>query len=824
MAYTYKRALRESTDYFDGNELAAKVFVDKYALRDNNKKLLELTPTDMHWRIANELARVEANKFDKPYTAEEIFDFLDGFQHIVPQGSPMFGIGNPNYVTLSNCYVIDPPMDSYGGIMWTDEELVQISKRRGGVGTDLSHLRPNHTPTQNSSRTSTGPVCFANRYSNSVREVGQDGRRGALMLSLSVHHPDVVEFAQCKRDRTKVTGANISIRLTDEFLEAVAKGKTYEQRWPVDAKIPEISREVDARKVWNQIIENAHADAEPGLLFWDRIISESPADCYAHFGFRTVSTNPCSELPLSVLDSCRLLLLNLLGFVDEPYTKKAEFNWRKFYEYAQIAQRLMDDIVDLELEAIQRIIAKIKADPEPDELKQRELNTWTRIFHNCQTGRRTGTGITALGDTLAAVGIKYGSKKAIEFTSRVYQTLKFGTYTASINMAEQLEPFKVFDAKLEKNCPFFQRFAEEVCDLEDTVISGRSLMARMKRVGRRNIALLTTAPGGSVSILTQSTSSIEPLYYITSTRRKKGNPGDDDFRVDFIDDSGDHWMEFTVFHPQVERWAEANEIDTSDPMWYVKSPWYNNCAEDLNYKHRVKLQAAAQQHVDHAISSTVNLPSDASVDTVKKVYEAAWKAGCKGITVYRAGSRTGVILEKKKVDKPTNEDRIDVKRPRVLTCDVHHTSVQGQSYFVLVGLLDGQPYEVFAGKNGFIPAKVKAGTITRKRKNFYIAEFEGTDEILSPITDCTDELEEIVTRLTSLSLRSGADMHRVVQQLEKVGERKEWHCFARGVARVLKKYIPDGTEEGEQCPECKTAVIRQEGCVLCTSCGWSKCL
>jgi len=829
MTYTYKRALKESTEYFGGDTLAAQTFVDKYALRDSDKKLLELTPKDMHVRLATELARVEQLQYgEDALSFETIFDALDGFNHIVPQGSPMFGIGNPNFVTLSNCYVIDPPLDSYGGIMWTDEQLVQISKRRGGSGTDVSLLRPNTTPTQNSSRTSTGPVCFAHRFSNSVREVGQDGRRGALMLTMDVHHPDVVEFAECKADKTRVTGANLSIRLSDEFLKAVQAGENYEQRWsplwddngkPWSGP-PKISREVPARDVWNAIVKQAHANAEPGILFWDRIISESPADCYPNF--KTVATNPCSELPLSVLDSCRLLLLKLLGFVKNAFTKDAEFDWRKFYDYARLAQRLMDDIVELELEAINRIICKITADKEPDYIKDRELQLWLRVRDNCINGRRTGTGLTAVGDTLAALGIPYGSEKALQFVERVYRTLKFGCYSSSVEMAQKLGAFPAFNADLEAECPFFQRFFYETCDLGDEVINGAELMRLMATVGRRNIALLTSAPAGSVSILTQTTSGIEPLYFFVTRRRKKGNPGDDGFRSDYVDDNGDHWMEFDFIHPQVQRWMEiTGETD------FEKSPWYGNCAEDLDYKQRVLLQAEAQHHVDHAISSTVNLPADVTVEEVQQVYEAAWAAGCKGITVYRKGSRDGVILDKKEVDKSQSDGSIDMKRPRKLTCDVHHTTVKGREYFVLVGLLDGKPYEVFAGKNGFIPKKVKTGNIIRKRKNFYVANFDGTDDELSPITAATNEMEEVVTRLTSLALRSGANMHRVVQQLEKVGERQELHSFARGVARVLKKYIPDGTEEGEQCPQCHAsgnAVIRQEGCVQCLSCGWSKCL
>ncbi len=819
MTYTYKRALKESALYFNGDELAAKVFVDKYALRDKEKNLVELTPQDMHIRMAKEFARIEKNKFNEnALSFDDIYNLFDKFKYIVPQGSPMFGIGNPNYVSLSNCYVVDPPLDSYGGIMWTDEQIVQISKRRGGVGTDISHLRPEGSSTKNSSRNSTGPVCFAKRFSNSIREVGQDGRRGALMLTLDVHHPDVIEFAQCKKDRTQITGANISIRLSNEFLRAVEKDTEYEQRWsPLNwsSKKPQISRKVKAREVWNSIITNAHANAEPGLLFWDKIISESPADCYGHLGFKTVSTNPCSELPLSVLDSCRLLLLNVLSYVDNQFKETAEFDWEKFYEHAKIAQRLMDDLIDLELESVGKIISKIEADSEPGHIKNRELELWKRVYSNCERGRRTGTGITALGDTMAALGIAYGSKEAIKFTERVYKTIKFACYESSIEMAKDLGPFPIFDASLEENCEFFKRFGKESCKIGDYTISGAELMKLMKKYGRRNIALLTTAPAGSCSMQTQTSSGIEPLYFMFSIRRKKGNPGDNGFRSDFVDSMGDHWMEFEVFHVQVKRWMEIT--GETDP---TKSPWYGNCAEDLNYKHRVKLQSVAQKHVDHAISSTVNLPANVTVDEVKKVYETAWKENLKGITVYRKGCRDGVILERG-VDTNKNESIIDKDRPRVLKCAVHHTRVQGREYFVLVGLLDGKPYEVFAGQNGFIHSKVKTGTITRKRKDFYIAKFDGTDDELSPITATTDDSEETITRFTSLLLRSGANMHRIVQQLEKV---KELNSFARGVARVLKKYIPDGTKEGELCPKCKSVdVIRQEGCVFCQSCGWSKC-
>ena len=1607
--HSYQEALGASLEYFGGDELAAKVFVDKYALRTVDNELMELTPEEMHRRISRALYEVEVRKFgDDALSEQTIFDALDRFRYIVPQGGCMAGIGSPSFVTLSNCYVVDPPEDSYGGIMWTDEQIVQISKRRGGCGVDISRLRPKGAVTHNSSRTSTGPVCFADRFSHSIREVGQclfekslvltkqglqyikdtrigdyvwtqkgwikvvnkynngtkqlqtittkmgytvsaskdhiflvvendsliekrledirvedkivlipgetydndninlehheyhlrsasgkssyidsklpraltkelayllgysygdghftydkykeaealhlscatvdkntkqrlvdyiktvfditpkvkngsgavelitipgkkicswlkhnkinkeksahikmpdkilfsnseiqlafiagffdadgtieangknvrfgscskdfidviqlllmangitskkqklipkatnelpqhrlnitgtyaqkrfkdlvdaiklrsmnkvssqdhvltpykyfnvgmntgllqrkytncpssknqffsvtalhtlikdnvfdkhiivmdevknisehdmgntydlelaeenlfwcngfyvhnSGRRGALLLSMSVHHPDIIDFIESKKDRTRLTGTNLSVRLSDEFLRAVRDNTTYQQRWPVDSDEPKISREVCASDVWSAITKNAHEHAEPGVLFWNKIISESPADCYKEF--QTAGVNPCcfdvdsqvmvvtdggikeikditdkdkvwinetgefvnnsgyfragksdvyeveftngetlvvtgnhklckakqkregtklkyyeaqqgtrvdelkvgdkiiiqttdchehiyhgknsyeeglilgwlagdgclsyddeaahyptmyldfwqddcdiiphmvaaldkfgyqyddtqrknwdykhriqcrefvqkwteytqeniwqfrahngslsylykssvdfirgfisayfsadgtvcynpqasgyslslssinkdrlhqisyilgtfgiksyvsllrkaghtdfndgygpyktsscwrliitgidnikqfneyfqlypqnkardiqaicslepsrtnksanytkikdirhagqkevgcidveqyhkftanniisfnSELSLSILDSCRLLLINAFSFVEEPFSRKPVFNWRKFYEYARIAQRLMDDIIDLELAAIERIIIKIQNDDEPSELKQRELDMWRRIHHNCETGRRTGTGITALADTLAALNLPYCGKKSLAFVDRLYKTLKFGCYTSSIDMAKIVGPFSIWNAANETQCPFFLRFAEETCDLGDVVISGADVMKDMRKYGRRNIGLLTSSPAGSTSLETQTSSGIEPVFALSATRRKKGNPTDEDFRVDFVDANGDHWMEFTVLHPKLKVWCEVTgEQDIT------KSPWHGSCAKDLDYTYRVKLQATAQRHIDHSISSTINLPADATVEQIQEIYMLAWQLGCKGVTVYRDGCRDGVILDKSGVDKQKSCDTIQDKRPRVLPCDVHHTSVQGQSYFVLVGLLDGKPYEVFAGKNGFIPTKVKSGTITRKRKNFYVARFDDTDDELSPITAATTEMEEMITRLTSLGLRYGADMHKVVQQLEKVGERKAMNSFARGVARVLKKYIEDGTSENEQCPECKSDMIRQEGCVKCTSCAWTRCL
>lgn len=823
MAHSYKKALDASTKYFDGNDLAAQVWVDKYALRDEKKRLLELTPTDMHKRMATEFARVERKKYgDKALTEDQIFDLFDGFKRIIPQGGCMYGIGNTQqFVTLSNCYVVDPPLDSYGGIHYTDQQITQISKRRGGCGTDISALRPNASPTRNSSRTSTGPVCFAARFSHSIREVGQDGRRGALMLMLHVNHPDVLDFARCKINKTQVTGANLSIRLTDQFMKAVVNNKDYTQQWPVEGP-PVIKNKASARVVWKDIIQNAHAHAEPGLLFWDTVLRESPADCYWDDGFKTVSTNPCSELPLPAGDSCRLLVQRLLSYVTNPFTENAQFNWALFYDDAILAQRLLDDIIDLELECIRRIIQKIKNDPEPDYIKRGELELWEHIEAMCHNGRRTGLGLVGVADTIAALGMGFNSKDVLRFTDRAYRTLKFASYWSSTEMAKELGAFPAWKWGNEKDHPFLCRFREESVDLGDgRVISGETLYNRMGRYGRRHIASLTQSPTGSVALVARCSAAAEPLFILQSIRRKKGNPGDEGFRSDFVDDSGDHWMEFESIHPTARMWMDVTgEEDLS------KSPWSGHEAHNVPWKHRIAMQALMQRHIDHSISSTINLPSDATPSQVGNIYLSAWKAGCKGITIYRDGARENVI---RGVDKPKSSGIIHTvapERPRELPCEVYHIQVKHEPYLVLVGLYEGDPYEVFALRNGHINNNVKRGTIIRKRKNFYVATFEGTDVEFSPITAMMTTEEEAVTRLTSTALRHGAEMFFVVKQLEKVGESTEMNSFARAMARTLKKYIPDGTEDkGEQCEVCKAEpLIREEGCQKCLACGWSKCL
>ena len=817
--YSYEEAIQASTEYFGGDDLAARVFVDKYALRDDRQRLLEKTPDQMHRRIAREFARIEKSKFRNPYTEEQIFQALDKFQRIVPQGSPMYGIGNPyQIISLSNCYVLRSPEDSYAGICRADEELVQISKRRGGCGIDLSTLRPEGTLTRNAARTSTGTVPFAERFSNSIREVGQNGRRGALMLTQSIHHPDIESFIKCKRDLSKVTGANISVRLSDDFLRAVENNGTYFQGWPVDQD-DAMGQSVDARSIWNLLIESAHATAEPGMLMWDNILRESVPDCYAEYGFQTVCTNPCSEIPLSAYDSCRLMLVNLYSYVRNPFTSESQFDFPAFIKDAYMCQRLMDDMVDLEIECIGRILDKIEADPEDNELKAREHALWSHVLRAADMGRRTGSGMTAVGDTLAALNVKYGSEKGLDFIEQVYQQFKLSCYRASVDMAEELGPFEVWSAEAERDNPFLKRIAQE----------DKLLYEKMQKHGRRNIALLTTAPCGSVSILTQTSSGIEPQFMITPyVRRKKGNPGDKNFRSDFIDQNGDHWMEFTVYPPKVTEWMKVTgESDLT------KSPWHGATAQELDWRGRVELQARAQKHIDHAISSTVNLPADTTVETVGQIYMAAWKAGCKGMTIYRDGCRTGVLVAKDEKPKAQPAEQAEYKRPKSLPCEVTHQTVGGTPYFVLVSTRDGKPYEVFAGVNktsedeALIPKRFKSGTLTKMDRGHYKGEFvsdkDGETLTLNKMGNLVSSEEGAVTRLISTLLRHGVDVHYVVHQLEKV--KGDMFSFSKTVARALKKYIPDGTAvKGEQCGNCGSeSLVRQEGCVTCKSCGSSKC-
>jgi len=768
-------------------------------------------------------------------------------------------------VICQNCFVVAPPLDSYGDIIRTDEELVQISKRRGGNGTDVANLRPAGAITHNAARTSTGTIPFCTRFSNSIREVGQSGRRGALMITQDIHHPESVipwdekedgepfmvhikdkdlgefdisskyfnpkklDFCTMKYDRTKVTGANISLRLSDEFLSAVEKDESYQQRWPVtQKKNPKVEKLVKSSDVWDKIMYSAWRCAEPGILFWDTIIRESIADCYAKFGFKTESTNPCGEINLSANDSCRLLVLNLFGFVKNPYTKNAYFDYIEFYKTSQVAQRLMDDLVDLEVECILKIIAKIDSDPEPENVKDRERALWNKILNVCKNGRRTGTGVVALGDALAAINVGYGTEEGISTVDKIYKTLKHGAYRASVDMAKEIGAFPVWDHDLEKENPYLNRIRQESFIIEGAPgdfmeIRGQELWDDMKCYGRRNIALLTTAPTGTVSMVTKlmkrfySSGGIEPQYEAEYIRKIKGNPGDRNFRSDSVDQNGDHWQHFPIRCAGLEEWMEVNgETD------WTKSPYYGNCAAQLDWSIRVRLQATAQKHVDHSISSTVNLPSAATVEDVKKIYETAWKAGCKGITVYRDGCRTGVLVKAENVGAQIPKTNAP-SRPIELPGDVHHVKVKGNDYFVIVGKYgNGQePYEVFAGVNGFIGKGVKTCTIKKISRGRYQAECDDGSKIES-ITDNITEDQAAVTRMISVSLRHGADIQFIVHQLEKV--RGDMTCFSKAMSRALKKYIADGTVvHGEVCEKCSGQIVRADGCRMCRSCGDSRC-
>ena len=815
--YQYNDAFEKCIAYFEGDELAAKVFLDKYALKDNSGNLLEETPKMMHRRIAKEFARIESKKFENPLSEDEIFALLDRFKYVVPQGSPMFGIGNNfQIISLSNCYVVESPEDSYGGIMRTDEMLAQISKRRGGVGVDISKLRPALAPVKNAARSSTGITSWMERYSNTIREVGQSGRRGALMLSINVAHKDVESFITVKNDDTKVTGANVSVLLSDEFLNAVEKDEDFRLRFPVDAPPSDSDKVVKARDLWKKIIHNAWLRAEPGLLFWDKVTKYNAVDCYADEGFETISTNPCSELPLCSWDSCRLMVLNLFSYVVNPFTKDAYFDYDLFTKHGEILQRLMDDMIDMELEKIQAIIEKVKKDPEDKHIKQRELDLWKTVYDKCQKGRRTGTGITALGDTLAALGVGYGNEESIAITGKIMRTLCLSSFRSSMQMAKDLGAFTVFNWEKEKNSEFLLMIKEHDPKLYNDIA----------KYGRRNIANLTIAPTGSVSIMTQTTSGIEPLFMLFPyTRRKKINPTDKNARTDFVDQNGDHWQEFEVYHPKVKMW-----MDTTGKKDLKESPWFGYCAEDIDWVAAVKLQAEAQKYVDHAISKTVNLPEDVTEEQVAKIYEAAWKFGCKGMTVYRKNCRTGVLVEKptkddKKTQKIAKNDA--PKRPSSIDAEVHFPIIKGEPYYVIVGLLEGDPYEVFAGLNHqnneqIIKKGNAKGKLLKKARGKYVYVADG--ETSCDLTNINNhENGDALCRMLSTALRHGADISFVVHQLEKT--EGDLAGLSKILARTLKKYIQDGTKvHGEECPECKsTNIQRDDGCVVCRDCGWTKC-
>jgi ribonucleoside-diphosphate reductase alpha chain len=822
---SFERALEKSVEYFGGDELAAHTFVSKYALRDASGILLEETPEDMHHRLAKEFARIEAN-YPNPMSEEEIFGLLDRFEYVVPQGSPQSGIGNPYQVqSISNCFVVDSPHDSYGGILHTDQELVQIMKRRGGVGLEVSTIRPKGMPTSNAAKTTDGIGIFMERFSNSCREVAQGGRRGAEMITCDGRHPEIETFINIKRDLKKVTGANISAKIYDDFMEAVEDGTNYTLRWPVNAAVPDVTKTVMASSLWDQIIDSAWTSAEPGVLFWDNVKRNTPTECYADLGFGCVSTNPCGEIVLSPYDSCRLLLVNLASFVRLPFTENASIDWELFGVIVQKAQRLMDDIVDLELEQIEKILAKIESDPEPDHVKRTERELWQKIRNRAQQGRRTGLGVTAVGDMVAYMGLRYGSDESISLVEEIYRQLAINSYKSSCIMAGERGAFPIFRCEREVNHPFIQKILSE-----DSAL--RNLYTLH---GRRNIANLTTAPAGSVSLETQTTSGIEPTIFIKSVRRKKINANDSVTRVDHTDAMGDRWQEYEVFHHGVVKWMKVTgETDIT------KSPYWNATAEDIDWVQRVKLQAAAQKWVCHSISSTVNLPKETTRETVKEIYMAAWKAGCKGVTVYRDGCRDQVIRKAKDTPVAQVEDQELItestapKRPKELPCHIVQANVKGEKWTILVGLLDGRPYEVMGGLSKYveIPRKHKTGKLVKNGKRDGVSTYNlhfGEGEDAGIVKDIVNTFENAnfgaFTRLLSTSLRHGTPVQFIVEQLGK-DKDSDMFSFSRVIARVLKSHIADGTKvtSEKECPSCHQDALRyQEGCVTCTSCGFSKC-
>lgn len=821
---SYNEALSASLAYFNGDELAAEVFLGKYALTTPEGDILEPTPDYTHHRLAKEFARIEA-KYPNPLTEEEIFDFLKDFKRGVAQGSPMAGIGNPyQLMSISNCFTISAPFDSYAGICLTDQEEAQIMKRRGGVGFDISTIRPSGAHTNNAAKTTDGISVFMERFSNTCREVAQGGRRGALMLTISIHHPDIETFIKIKKDLTKVTGANISIRLTDEFLRAVEENKDYQQKWPINSNKPSIVKKINAKYVWDQIIESAHQSAEPGLLFWDTIQRETPTECYEEY--KATSTNPCSEIILSDYDSCRLFLINTVGYVQNPFEKDAKFNWEKFNSDIQMGQRLMDDTVDLELECIEKIQKKIEIDPEPAETKQIEKNLWCKIKNACMRGRRTGLGLTAIGDTLAALNIRYGSQDSIDIVEDIYKQLALNSYRSTVMLAEERGPFSAYDYNLEKD----HQFINKIMNLDP------ELRKNWERFGRRNIALTTTAPAGSVSVLTQTTSGIEPAYEIIYKRRKKINPNDLAARIDYTDSMGDKWQEYVIYHHWFKKWIAITGDEKIE-----HSPYHQALAMNIDWLSSVKLQAAAQKWICHSISKTCNLPSDVSKETIANVYMAAWKAGNKGFTVYRDGCRSGVLI--KNESKPEEEVKFEIhnapRRSKELLCDIHNMTVIKEKWTFFVGLMDNRPYEIMGGLSKYvsIPKRVKEGKIIKHngaenpvaRYDLHYDYEKGPDEetIIRDITNAFENATHAAfTRTISLALRHGTPVQYVVEQITKGSEKEDdLYSFSKAVGRVLKQYLVNGTKvSGNKCcPECKNTDMRyQEGCITC-SCGWSKC-
>ncbi len=851
--YSFEEAFETSLKYFAGDELAARVWVNKYALKDSFGNIFEKSPADMHWRIANEIARIE-QKYKNPLSAQQVFDLLDHFRYIIPAGSPMTGIGNHYQVaSLSNCFVIglEGDADSYGAIMKLDEEQVQLMKRRGGVGHDLSQLRPKGSPVNNSALTSTGVVPFMERYSNSTREVAQDGRRGALMLSISIKHPDSEAFIDAKMTEGKVTGANVSVKIDDAFMQAVVEDKPYLQQFPIDAKDPKVTKEVSPRKLWEKIVHNAWKSAEPGVLFWDTILRESIPDCYADKGFRTVSTNPCGEIPLCPYDSCRLLSINLYSYVENPFTPEARFNFDLFKKHVQLAQRIMDDIVDLEMEKIDLILEKVQSDPQADDVKLTERHLWEKIKYKSGLGRRTGVGITAEGDMLAAMGLRYGTQEATDFAVEVQKTLCLNAYRSSVTMAQERGAFEIYDAEKEKNNPFILRIKD----------ADPALYEDMVKYGRRNIACLTIAPTGTTSLMTQTTSGIEPVFMPVYKRRRKVNPNDTDVHVDYVDEVGDSFEEYIVYHKKFIEWMKINHIDTDKKytqeeidQLVAKSPYYKATANDVDWLMKVRMQGAIQKWVDHSISVTVNLPNSVDEALVNKLYVEAWRSGCKGCTIYRDGSRSGVMISVSKKDKKKdnkadlkaqvererllNRPKVTEVRPKELECDVVRFQNNKEKWVAFVGLLDGYPYEIFTGlqddEEGIVlPKTVTKGKIIKQtnedgthRYDFQFENKRGYKTTVEGLSEKFNPEYWNYAKLISGVLRYRMPIDHVIKLVGSLQLKDESiNTWKNGVERALKKYITDGTKaQGQKCPACgQETLVYQEGCLICTNCGASRC-
>ena len=844
--YTFDETYHASKEYFGGDELAARVWANKYALKDSFGHIYEKTPADMHWRIAREVERIE-NKYANPMKKEQIYELLDHFRYIVPAGSPMTGIGNHHQVaSLSNCFVIglDGDADSYGAVMLMDEEQVQLMKRRGGVGHDLSQLRPKGSPVNNSALTSTGVVPFMERYSNSTREVAQDGRRGALMLSISIKHPDSEAFIDAKMQEGKITGANVSVKLDDEFMQDAIDGTEYTQKFPIDSKNPLIQKKVDAKLLWEKIVHNAWKSAEPGVLFWDTILRESIPDCYADLGFRTVSTNPCGEIPLCPYDSCRLLSINLYSYVVNPFTPEAYFDFDLFKKHVGYAQRIMDDIVDMEMEKIDLIIEKVKSDPQTDDVKNTELNLWKKIKRKSGMGRRTGVGITAEGDMIAAMNLRYGTQEATDFSVLVHKTLALAAYRSSVEMAKERGAFQIYDAEREKNNPFVNRIKE----------ADPQLYEDMVKYGRRNIACLTIAPTGTTSLMTQTTSGIEPVFMPVYKRRRKVNPNDTDVHVDFVDESGDSFEEFIVFHHKFLTWMKVNGYDTEKKYsqeeldeLVAKSPYYKATANDVDWLMKVRMQGAIQKWVDHSISVTINLPNNVDEQLVNRLYVEAWKSGCKGCTVYRDGSRSGVMIAVEKKDKKKDEQekkhtceppQVTEVRPKELVCDVVRFQNNKEKWVAFVGLLDGYPYEIFTGLQDddegiSLPKTITKGKIIKKvdenGKKRYDFQFENKRGYKTTVEGLSEKFNPEYwnyAKLISGVLRYRMPLTNVIKLVGSLQmDSESINTWKIGVERALKKYIADGTEaKGQKCPVCgQETLVYQEGCLICKNCGASRC-